>query len=165
VMGIGYTAPPLKLSYRTWGELDVALTHSVLMVLLGCFSQGGMAELQQWLIAAPMLFAILPAIILAGFPDLEADVAAGKQTLVVRFGRRAAAGVAIGATFVAAILHAGLFVSPWWFFLALLIHCSLLMLALATCMRQQRAGRMNGLLALALSYMLWFVWVPWLPSH
>ena len=47
----------------------------------------------------------------------------------------------------------------------MLIHCSLLMLALAACMRQQRPGRMNGLLALALSYMLWFVWVPWLPSH
>jgi len=68
----------------------------------------------------------------------------------------------MGATFTAAILHAALFVSPWWFFLALLIHCSVLMLALAACMRQQRTGRMNGLLALALSYMLWFVWVPWL---
>lgn len=165
ILGLGYTAPPLQLSYRTWGELDVALTHSVLTVLLGHFSQGGAAELRPWLIAAPMFFAILPAIILAGFPDLEADEAAGKQTLVVRFGRRAASGMAMGAAFTAAILHAALFASPWWFFLALLIHGSVLMLALTTFRRQQRAGRINGLLALALTYMMWYVWVPWLPPQ
>ena len=112
-----------------------------------------------------MFFAILPAIILAGFPDLEADEAAGKQTLVVRFGRLAASGMAMGAAFLAAILHAALFASPWWFFLALLIHGSVLMLALTTFRRQQRAGRINGLLALALTYMMWYVWVPWLPPQ
>lgn len=164
VLSIGYTAPPLKLSYRTLGEFDVALTHSALMVLLGHCSQGGGGELRPWLIAAPMFFSILPAIILAGFPDMEADIAAGKKTLVVRFGLRAAATAALCATFVAAILHAALFTSPAWFFLALLIHCSALMLALAACVRQQRAGRINGLLALALSYMMWFVWVPWMHS-
>lgn len=163
VFGMGYTAPPLKLAYRTWGELDVAWTHSVLVVFLGYFSQGAGVSLQPWLIAAPMFFAILPAIILAGFPDLEADTAVGKKTLAVRFGRRAAARMAMAATLIAAVLHAGLFVSPWWFFLVLLVHCSLLMLALASHMRQPLPGRINGHLALALSYMLWFVWVPWLP--
>lgn len=161
-LGIGYTAPPLQMAYRTLGELVVATTHSVLMVLLGHFSQGGGMDPQPWLIATPMFFAILPAIILAGFPDMEADAAVGKKTLVVRCGRRVAAIAALCATFIAAILHAGLFASPAWFFLALLIHCGVLMLALATCVRQQRPGRMNGLLALALSYMMWFVWVPWL---
>ncbi len=162
IFGMGYTAPPLKLAYRTWGELDVAWTHSALVVLLGHFSQGEGASVAPWLIAAPMFFAILPAIILAGFPDFEADTAVGKKTLAVRFGRRAAARLGMAATFIAAMAHAGLFVSPWWFFLAMLVHCSLLMLALATHVRQPLSGRINGHLALALSYMLWFVWVPWL---
>lgn len=163
ILGMGYTAPPLKLAYRTCGELAVALTHSALVVLLGHVSQGGtLDQLPPWLIVAPMFFAILPSIILAGFPDLEADAASGKQTLAVRFGRRAAAAMAMGATFLAAMLHAGLVSSPWWFFLALLVHAGSLMLLLAARIRQPGSGRMNGLLALALSYMLWFVWTPWI---
>ncbi len=161
-LGIGYTAPPLKLAYRTCGEPVVALTHSALVVLLGHVSQGGAAHTGPWLLALPMFFAVLPAIILAGFPDLEADEAAGKKTLAVRCGRRAAACMALATTFIAAALYATLFSSPWWFFLALLIHCGALMLGLIACVRQPRAGRINGLLALALSYMLWFAWVPWL---
>jgi 1,4-dihydroxy-2-naphthoate octaprenyltransferase len=162
VLGVGYTAPPLKLAYRTWGELDVEVTHSILVFLLGHVSQGGMMDRPRpWLIALPMFFAILPAIILAGFPDLEADAAVGKQTLVARCGSRAAAGMATAATLIAVGLHAVLFGSPWWFFLALLIHAGTLMIAVATTFLQPRPGRMNGMLALALSYMLWFVWVPW----
>lgn len=162
VLGVGYTAPPLKLACRTLGELDVALTHSALVVLLGHVSQGSGSWLQPWLLALPMFFAVLPAIILAGFPDMEADAAVGKKTLVVRWGRRVAAWVASGAVLVAAISYAILFRSPGWFFLGLLLHGGALMVSLAACVRQPPAGRINGLLALALSYMLWFVWVPWL---
>jgi 1,4-dihydroxy-2-naphthoate octaprenyltransferase len=165
-LGIGYTAPPLKLAYRTCGELVVATTHSILVVLLGHVSQGGTVNhLSPWLIALPMFFAILPAIILAGFPDLEADAAVGKQTLVARCGRRPAAGIAMAATIIAVGLHATLFASPWWFFLGLLTHAGALLFAIAATFRQPRPGRMNGLLVLALSYMMWFVWVPWFQQH
>ena len=163
ILSIGYTAPPLKLSYRTWGELSVAFTHSALVVLLGYVSQAGsLLDLQPWLLATPMFFAVLPAIILAGLPDLEADAASSKITLAVRHGRRSAVSAALGAVLLAALLHAGLFATPWWFFSALLIHCGLLMLAVVKYLQRPHAGRINGLLALALSYMLWFVWAPWL---
>ncbi|WP_395738709.1 NAD(P)H-dependent oxidoreductase [Prosthecobacter sp.] len=162
LLGIGYTAPPLKLAYRTLGELDVALTHSAMVILLGHISQGGhLLDLQPWVLAAPAFFAILPAIILAGFPDLEADVAVGKKTLAARFGRHAASITAIASTLLALGLHAALFVSPWWFHLPLLVHAGALILTLAAYLRHPHPGRINGLLALALSYMLWFVGSPW----
>ncbi|WP_395748730.1 NAD(P)H-dependent oxidoreductase [Prosthecobacter sp.] len=162
LLAVGYTAPPLKLAYRTCGEIDVALTHSILVILLGHISQGGALDSSRpWLLAAPAFLAILPAIILAGFPDLEADTAVGKQTLVARCGRRIAAGVAMACTLLALGLHAALFASPWWFFLLMLLHAGALVFSIATYLRQPHSGRINALLTLALSYMLWFVWSPW----
>ncbi len=69
ILTLGYTAAPLKLSYRGWGEVDVAFTHSMMVLWLGYLLQGGRAgALLPWLLALPMFFAILPAIILAGVP-------------------------------------------------------------------------------------------------
>ena len=87
VLALGYTVPPLRLSHRGLGELDVALTHGPGVVLLGLVAQGGnpLASL-PWLLALVIGLAVLPAIILAGIPDRTADAATGKRTLVVRLG-------------------------------------------------------------------------------
>ncbi|MES2597308.1 MAG: NAD(P)H-dependent oxidoreductase [Verrucomicrobiota bacterium] len=159
LLGIGYTTPPLKFAYRTLGEVVVAFTHSVLAVMLGHFTQGGLArETQPWLVAVPLFFAILPSITLAGFPDLEADAAVGKRTLAVRFGRRAAVALAISAAFIAAATRLTTFDDASWLTLGILVHASALALLLVRYGRQPRAGRMDGLLILTLSYMLWFAW-------
>lgn len=85
VLAIGYTAPPLKLCHRGLGELDVALTHSFGVLMLGAAAQGGgMTAAGPLLLAMPLALAVLPAIILSGIPDRDADLAAGKRTLVVR---------------------------------------------------------------------------------
>ncbi|MDQ3625004.1 MAG: prenyltransferase, partial [Verrucomicrobiota bacterium] len=173
VLGIGYSAPPLKLVYRGLGELDVAFTHSALVILLGYASQGGdVRDPAPWSLALPLFCGVLPAIILAGFPDWEADRAAGKKTLAVRLGRPAAALLALFAAVSAAVLlllmpagpapasaigALGCFVAG---------HAVVLSLLIARFLRRQTlAGRIDGLLLVSLSYMIWFaalpLWVLW----
>src|SRR5690554_2304190 len=89
VLAMGYTMPPLRLSYRGLGELDVGLTHSFGALLCGYAFQGGnLGDPLPWLVSWPLLLAILPAIVLAGIPDYEADQSVGKRTLAVRLGKR-----------------------------------------------------------------------------
>jgi 1,4-dihydroxy-2-naphthoate octaprenyltransferase len=104
VLALGYTVPPLKLCWRSLGEVDVALTHSFGALLLGTLSQGGsLADLFPWLVATPIFWSVLPAIILSGVPDYEADRACGKKSLAVRFGPKTAVFLAEGATVLAAV--------------------------------------------------------------
>jgi 1,4-dihydroxy-2-naphthoate octaprenyltransferase len=165
LLGIGYTAPPLQLSYRSWGEMDVALTHSALVILLGYASQGGaVTDALPWSFAAPMFFAVLPSIVLAGFPDFEADSAAGKRTLAVRFGRGPAAVLAVIATAVAAALFsrtAGAGVGSQIVVVCASIHGVALMIAIIRYLRAGcPRGRIDGLLVLALTFMVWFAVEP-----
>jgi 4-hydroxybenzoate polyprenyltransferase len=46
------------------------------------------------LIGLPLFFAVLPAIILSGVPDFDADHASGKRSLAVCFGPRRATLIA-----------------------------------------------------------------------
>ena len=78
ILGLSYTVPPLKLSYRGLGELDVGLTHSFYIVLAGFLMQSPKMDLTfPLLISIPLFFAVFGAIILAGFPDLLADKKVG----------------------------------------------------------------------------------------
>lgn len=104
---LGYTTPPLRLSWRGWGEIDVAVTHSLAVILWGFVLQGGhWADPLPWALSLPLGLAILPAILLSSLPDRQADRAAGKRTLAVRFGARSARSLA-AASAVAAVLAGG----------------------------------------------------------
>ncbi|MBT9596717.1 MAG: NAD(P)H-dependent oxidoreductase [Vitreoscilla sp.] len=108
-LALAYTVPPLKLSHRGLGELDVALTHSAGAVLAGVVAQGGgWATSLPWLLALPLGVAVLPSILLAGCPDHDADQATGKRTLVVILGKRRAVRLAIVASLLAPGLAAWL---------------------------------------------------------
>ncbi|MDO9596914.1 MAG: NAD(P)H-dependent oxidoreductase [Azoarcus sp.] len=168
VLGPGYTAPPLKLAWRGLGELDVALTHSLVVILLGYLLQGGgWADAFPWLVSVPLFVAVLPAIILSGIPDLEADRAAGKATLAVRLGSARALLLAAALVAVAPLLVLLLKNSPalrgsfdgllaW-----VLPHAVLLGVMLYRHWRQGAlAVRIDPLMVVALSYILWFVVVP-----
>ena len=165
VAALGYTAPPLKLSWRGFGELDVALTHSLGVVLWGWVLQGGhWLDPLPWALSLPLGLSILPAIVLSSLPDVAADRQAGKRTLAVRFGRARATALA-GAAALAACLSAfgveratwvhGAFVAvlPW-----MLAHM-LVLLALLYGRPVEKRGDTASIVC-ALCFILWFVAAP-----
>jgi 1,4-dihydroxy-2-naphthoate polyprenyltransferase len=167
-LALGYTVPPLALSHRGLGELDVGLTHATGAILCGFVFQGGaLADPAPWLLSVPLALAVLPSIILAGVPDRDADRAIGKGTLAVRLGVRGALALAGSFTVLASAaaliliwttpiggLLAGIeYLAP--------LHAMLLLILLARqAPHADDLARIDGLMVASLTYMLWFVAVP-----
>jgi 1,4-dihydroxy-2-naphthoate octaprenyltransferase len=168
VLGLGYTAPPLKLSYRGFGELVVGFTHSFYLLLCGYgFQTGVVSAPLPWLLGVPLFFSILAANTLAGIPDYEADRAVLKKSLPVILGPRQAAILAVGFVGLSALLGIGL----WYFqiiqgtfsLLILLVvpHGVILLLTLFKLIGSGLYDRtINGLMTLSLSYIIWFGLIP-----
>lgn len=164
ILAIGYTAPPLKFCYRGLGELDVAVTHSIGVILCGyVFLGGAWNDALPWLLGLPLLLAIVPSITLSGIPDLEADAAAGKRTLAVRLGQRGALMLAIAFTLLAAgaglawqimNMGEGAFAGIAY---VVIPHAALLSwLLLKRIEAGKPSGRIDGLMLASLTYVLWF---------
>lgn len=166
VMALGYTLPPLRLSYRGLGEINVAATHSILVLLCGFVFQGGTWHgAEVWLLALPVFLSVFAAITLAGIPDLEADRGAGKRTLAVRFGPAGAAGVATAATVAAALSAVTLEAAGFRYYGPAMAGIVLHALILVTILVRYAAGfpapaRINSLLIVSLSFILWFCVAP-----
>lgn len=163
-LALVYTVPPLKLSHRGWGELDVALTHSAGAILAGYVAQGGSwQDSRPWLLALPLGVAILPAILLAGCPDRTADQAAAKRTLVVLLGRRSTAWLAMGGAVAAPALAAALsLMDPGlapllgWSAAGGTLHGLVLWWRLRRFTLHPMPERIDGAIVLALTFTLWF---------
>lgn len=84
VVGVAYTAPPLKLVYRGLGELAVAVGFGPIMLLGAYVVQTGRLALE------PLVLSLVPGILIAlilyvnEIPDRHGDAEAGKRTLPVR---------------------------------------------------------------------------------
>lgn len=108
LVGWFYSAPPLKLSYRGYGEIATMIAVGLLMPGMGYFIAAGTITLQILLFTIPLLFYGLFFIITVELPDLENDKASNKKTLVVRLGRQKAKLTLIaisitGAAFITAL--------------------------------------------------------------
>ena len=166
-LGLGYTAPPLKLAWRGLGELNVAFTHSVAVILCGYLFQGGSwSAAFPWLVGVPLLLAVLPAITLSGVPDWEADGQAGKRTLPVQLGlarTRWLTIVLVIAAPIAVLLLKDLpslrgaldGLLPW-----ILPHALLLVWLIHRALRRAECRGIDGLMVAALSYIVWFGLIP-----
>lgn len=164
LLAIAYTVPPLQLSHRGFGEIDVALTHSAGAILAGYVAQGGgWADSAPWLLALPLGVAVLPSILLAGCPDREADQAADKRTLVVILGKQGAVRLAMAACVAAPMLAAALWLARidsaallGYTAVGGTIHGLALVRRLRQLTRGQMPERIDGAIVLALTFILWF---------
>ncbi len=86
LIGFFYTAPPLKLAYRGWGEVAIFLAFGVLPVLGVYYVLTESLTLDAFLVSLPLAFLITNIILVNEFPDFETDGRAGKRNLVVRMG-------------------------------------------------------------------------------
>jgi len=84
--GFFYTAPPIKLGYRCFGELVIALLFGLLAVYGSYYLQTATIDIIPILPAVIVSILIFLVILANEFPDLKADSAVNKKTLVVLFG-------------------------------------------------------------------------------
>ena len=109
-VSIAYTAPPLALAYRGWGEIAVFLAYGPGIVLgADWLFERRISPAAIW--ASLSLGALIANVLVVNeVPDERADREAGKRTWVVRLGRRRAFRlVAILFTLGFAIPVAGIF--------------------------------------------------------
>lgn len=168
VLALGYTAAPLKLSYRTLGEVTVGITHSFAVICCGYLFMGGkISDIIPWMIGLPLFLSVLPSIILAGIPDHEADKQAEKKTLAVRFGKKNAAILALvftGLSALTVILFA-IFNSYPEIFNGILCfvvpHAIWLIILLNRYIQNPLPSkRIDSLIIVALTYLIWFGLIP-----
>ncbi len=108
-----YSAPPLKLMGRGWGELSASLIVAFLTPLTGLALQAGERPLPPVFFAASLPLVLIHTAMLVAFefPDRESDLAFGKRTLVVRLGPVRAAWLHNGLLVLAFGLYAGFVLS------------------------------------------------------
>jgi 1,4-dihydroxy-2-naphthoate octaprenyltransferase len=113
-----YHAPPLRLAYRGWGELAVALCYGPLIAAGTFLVQRGTVDPRLALLSVPLGLLIGAFLLINEFPDYRADAGAGKRTLVVRLGQRRASRIFTAAVVTAFAIvlvapAAGLPVAVW----------------------------------------------------
>jgi len=81
-----YTAPPLRLVYRGFGELPHFLA-AIMFPGWGYLLMTKTIDLNLLIFAIPFGFLGLTVILNFEIPDREADIHGGKQNFIVRFGR------------------------------------------------------------------------------
>jgi 1,4-dihydroxy-2-naphthoate polyprenyltransferase len=106
--GIAYTGGPWPLAYHGLGDLFVFIFFGLVAVVATYFVQAGHVSAKALLAAVPIGLLAANILVVNNYRDADTDAAAGKRTLVVQFGRRAAR-IQFGASLAIA------FAIPIWF--------------------------------------------------
>ena len=121
IIGVGsgffYTAPPLRLVSRGYGEVFIGLNFGVLMTLGAYFVQTQVLAWEAVYPSIPVAILITAVLYINEFPDHDADRDAGKRTIVVRLGRqRAAKGYVIlmASVYLSILLPILLLLTNWY---------------------------------------------------
>jgi 1,4-dihydroxy-2-naphthoate polyprenyltransferase len=85
LIGWAYSAPPLKLNSRGWGEICVAAGFTLVAIGADYVQRGGYSILTLYAVI-PYSLLVTNILYMNQFPDYRADLAAGKRHWVVRLG-------------------------------------------------------------------------------
>ncbi len=102
LLGWYYTAPPLKLSYRGFGEIATVIS-GFLISALGFVAITGEMNFQFILFSIPIMLFYILFILSVEIPDEEADKKGGKNTFIVRYGVTCTLQVTVLASALATI--------------------------------------------------------------
>lgn len=86
IIGYTYTAPPLRLSYRGWGEISIMFACGWLATAMGYYLQTGRLDSTATLASLPGGFSVFLVILINEIPDITSDSLSGKRNLAVRLG-------------------------------------------------------------------------------
>ena len=89
---IAYTGGPFPLGYHGLGDLFVFVFFGLVAVTVTYFVQAGRVSREAVLAAVPVGLLTANILVVNNYRDMETDAAAGKRTLVVKFGRGFARG-------------------------------------------------------------------------
>jgi 1,4-dihydroxy-2-naphthoate octaprenyltransferase len=112
LIGWGYSAPPLRLNSRGWGEPAVWCGFALLVAGADYVQRKQFAS-TPWIVAGSYALLVTNLLFINEFPDRRADEQAGKRHWVVRLGARRARGLyaviaAASAAWLVAAVGAGI---------------------------------------------------------
>lgn len=114
LLGILYSAPPVRLAHRGLGELAVAVGFGPIIVLGTYYVQRQTWSLEAVLASIPLAFLIAAVLYIREFPDSAGDARLGKRTLIVRLPERAAVvGYVLILALTYAVIVAGVALNAW----------------------------------------------------
>jgi 1,4-dihydroxy-2-naphthoate octaprenyltransferase len=120
-LGVLYSIPRVQLSAHGLGEAAVAIAFGVLPVVGAAWLQSGIVDPAAIAIGGPVALWVAAILLVNEVPDIRADAAAGKNTLVVRWGVAATRRLYLGLQLAAIAIFVGSGVAgliPWWAALA-----------------------------------------------
>ncbi len=123
ILSYFYTAPPLRIGYRGFGEIIVFLICGPISVIGTYFLFTDTITLKSILLSIPIGLLIFEILLINEFPDYEADKAVNKRHLVVRMGRQRARIVfasVIILTYLSVIIPIALRIFPLYLLMFLL---------------------------------------------
>lgn len=118
-----YVAPPIQLAHRGVGELLVGLSFGPLIVTGTYFVITLRVDLGPLLLSIAFGSLVAAILWINEFPDVEADLEVGKETLMARLGYETSIRVylaLVALAYVAVLVGVVLFVVPWPALLTLL---------------------------------------------
>lgn len=101
LLGIVYSAPPIKLASRGLGESAVAIGFGLLPVMGAAWLQTTEFTLHSLLVALSVSLWVTNILLINEVPDRVADQVAEKRTLAVRFGTDTIAALYLVNSFIA----------------------------------------------------------------